>query len=189
MKAIALATAALLFATPALAATTEYSFGNDSTITYYVTHPLHHVEGVTHTLAGKISVEDGRLVGPATLSLPFVSFNSGNGNRDNTADYLIDIAHFPLVTLTIDKFDAASTDKAGDGLRETGTAVGTLSIHGVRQPVTVPLTVTTSAINLVADGDLTVSLTQFHISRPSLLFMPISDTVKVHVHAIAKRAS
>lgn len=187
MKAILLAAASLLVAAPALAAPTQYSFGNGSTITYYVTHPLHHVEGVTHALAGRISVEDGKLTGPATLALPFVSFNSGNGNRDNTADYLLDIAHFPLVTLTITQFTPSSTAKDGDGLRETGTATGVLAMHGVRQPVSVPLTVTTSPTSVVADGDLNVSLTQFHISRPALLFMPISDTVKVHVHAVGKR--
>lgn len=188
----ALAGIALLSAltAPALAAaapatTTTYVFTPETEVDYFVEHPMHHVKGVTHALAGDVAVTNDKLVTPVTIKLPLLTFNSGNGNRDNNAALILDVARFPAAAVDVQKFVETGRTKENGVTKLTGTAHGNLSLHGITRPVEVPLTVTVGANQLIVDGTLTVKLSEYKIERPSLLFTPINDDVKVAIHGVA----
>ncbi|HKR86370.1 MAG TPA: hypothetical protein VJS37_19575 [Terriglobales bacterium] len=51
-----------------------------STLTYQVSHPLHHVEGVSHAARGKGQCKAGEC--EFLIAAPVKSFDSGDSNRD-----------------------------------------------------------------------------------------------------------
>src|ERR1035438_5274320 len=51
-----------------------------STLTYHVTHPLHHVEGVSHEARGKGTCQAGEC--DFLIAVPVKTFDSGDSNRD-----------------------------------------------------------------------------------------------------------
>lgn len=169
---------------PAPAATT-YGFTPDTEVDYFVEHPMHHVKGVTHSLAGDVTISNDKLVTPLTIKLPLLTFNSGNGNRDNNAALILDVARFPAASVDVQKFVETGRTKENGVTKLTGTAHGNLSLHGITRPVEVPLTVVLGTNQLTVDGTLTVKLSEYKIERPSLLFTPINDDVKVAIHGVA----
>jgi polyisoprenoid-binding protein YceI len=170
---------------PAKAApTVTYAFGPATEIVYYVEHPMHHVKGVTKSLDGKVTFTGDKLAVPFTLSLPLISFNSGNANRDENAAHVLDVPHFPLATLAVTKFDEKSRTKTGATTHLVGTATGALSFKGVTHDVAVPVEIDVAADRLVVDGTINLKLTDYKVDRPSLFFTPIKDDVKVTVHGV-----
>ena len=124
MLLLSLAASAVLAApAPAKAApAATYGFGSGTEIVYYVEHPMHHVKGVTHALDGQVAFADGKPVAPFTLSLPLISFNSGNANRDENAAHVLDVPHYPLATLEVKQFTEKTRAKNGQATHLTGLA-------------------------------------------------------------------
>jgi polyisoprenoid-binding protein YceI len=187
--AAALSVAAPAPAAKAAPAATTYAFGPATEVVYYVEHPMHHVKGVTKSLDGKVTFAGDRLATPFTLTLPLISFNSGNGNRDENVVHVLDVPHYPLATLEIKKFDEKSRTKNGAVTHLTGTASGALSFKGVTRDVAVPVEIDVAGDRLVVDGVINLKLTDYKVERPSLLFTPIKDDVKVTVHGVGAPVS
>jgi len=62
-------------------------------------------------------------------------------------------------------------------------AAGPLTIHGVSQPLKIPITMDVAANgNVDVRAEFSVSLEAFGIERPSLVFVPIADEVPIRVH-------
>ena len=169
----------------AVSAEKPYTFGQQSELDYYLVHPMHHVKGVSHGLSGQVSLADDHLLLPFGLKLPLLTFNSGNANRDSNAAYALDVPHFPTSTLDIQQFAETSRSKDGSGLHLAGRASGRLALHGLTHTVTIPLQAVVTATKLVVDGEFVVKLTDYGIPRPSLLFRPVDDEVRVTVHGVA----
>ncbi|MEB3197411.1 MAG: YceI family protein [Candidatus Sericytochromatia bacterium] len=167
----------------------SYAFGADSTIDYHLVHPLHRVKGVSHGLKGRIVVLKDRLQTPMTLELPLISFRSGNANRDGNAAATLEVQKFPLATLLVQRFEEKERASVGDALRVAGVAHGQLSLHGVSLPVAIPLTALARPGGVTVEAEFDVSLTAHAIPRPSLLFNPVEDNVKVVVHGVAHPAA
>lgn len=173
-------------------ALTTYEVTPQSTLSYHVTHPLHHVVGVSHQLSGTFQATTqgaGELVLPITLSVPVVSFTSGNANRDRNMLTILDAAAYPSVVLTIATVDWTRHGRAGDDDTATGTAHGTLTLHGLSHPITFPVVGQIGPERMDATAHLSFLLSDYRVSRPSLLFMPIDDRVSVdaQVEAVPAR--
>lgn len=182
--------ALVLAAAPAAApaATTTYAFGKQSVVTYTMVHQLHAFEGTTATLRGKVAIAGGKLVTPLKLTIPVVSFDSGNRNRDANALLALDAGRFPSVALDVAQFTEKGRTGSGAAFEVKGDASGTLKLHGVTRSVTIPLTAKVAPDALVVDAAFEVKLTDYGIERPSLLFKPVEDEVKVTVHGVAAPA-
>jgi polyisoprenoid-binding protein YceI len=186
MKTPLITLAALLaLAAPAAAAPTAYEFGTGSEVDYFVVHPMHHVKGVTHTVRGKVLVENDHLVTPLALEIPLVSFKSGNANRDANAYNTLGVSAFPSVKLNVTKFTETGRTVRGKAIHLTGKATGALTLHGITRTVEVPIDATIDGKSLTVDAAFSVLLTTYGIERPALLFKPVEDEVKVTVHAEA----
>jgi polyisoprenoid-binding protein YceI len=103
------------------------------------------------------------------------TFDSGNSNRDSHAMEVIDALTYPQVT-----FSSTSIEAAGDSLRVSGT----LTFHGVSKPIVVAAATRWEQNRLEVEGAFTLSLTEFKIERPSLLMIPVDDTLKFSLKAL-----
>src|SRR5579872_4985060 len=78
-----------------------------STLTYHVSHPLHHVDGVSHEARGKGICKAGRC--DFLIAVPVKSFDSGDSNRDLHMIQVVRGAQFPIVTVRTQLPESAAT--------------------------------------------------------------------------------
>jgi hypothetical protein len=177
-------------AAPTLAAEQEFVLGPDSTITYTVTHPMHHVEGVSHQVSGRVRLAfDGvpELALPVRLAVPIASFQSGNRNRDRNMLMTMNAARFPVADFSFDRATWKTRRGSAPQAEAEGTVSGTLSLHGYRRAIDVPVTGRWMGDRLEVMGEFSVMATEFGIERPQLLMIPIDDRIRLAVHLIGHR--
>lgn len=168
----------LLAALLAAALPSQGSFSVDSsasTVQYTIVHKLHRVEGTSHEVEARaVLKDDGSLL--AMVRVPVASFRSGDGNRDEHMLEAMDAGKFPYVV-----FKGVAQLGAGRELPSGPLALkGELDLHGVRTPLTVPVTVVQRPDgSLQARGSFGVSLDAHHVERPSLLFVKIDDDCRI----------
>ena len=56
---------------------------------------------------------------------------------------------------------------------------GDLTFHGQTKPVAFPATLDAAGSKISVEGNAAVSLTAFGIERPSLLLIPVEDTLHI----------
>lgn len=144
------------------------------TITYKVTHPMHHIEGVCHAAQGKAKVlPDGSA--EVMVRARVADFDSGNGNRDEHMKETVDAVHFPYVIFK-GRLQALAAGEA--------PVQGEVQFHGVTRPVQLTAHIAANGAGaLHVTGDLHLTLTEFRIERPSLLFIPVHDRLPIHFDA------
>lgn len=181
------ATAVAVVAAPARAAfpDTSYELGTGSRVAYRLVHPLHKVIGTSSALQGRVAVAKDKLVTPLRLSLPLITLNSGNRNRDGNALLTLAVDRFPLAVLEVARFAESNRTAGPEGaVTVTGSATAQLKLHGVARDIAFPLTAVASPSGLTVDAEFDVSLTGHSIERPALLGIPVEDTVRVTVKAV-----
>jgi polyisoprenoid-binding protein YceI len=156
-----------------------------STLTYHLVHKMHKVNGVSHKLDGKARVTpDGKA--QVMLRAPSESFDSGNVNRDAHMKESVEAAKFPFIELKA----------LGEGLTPPSTFPTTqkksfkaqLTFHGVQQVFEIPVELTwESASKVRAQAALTLSLDQFKVERPSLMFVKVDDELKIDAKVVFTR--
>jgi hypothetical protein len=166
--------AALLFlAIPALARAESQWILKQATLTYHVIHPLHKANGVSHAARGKGICQDGEC--KFLIAAPVNSFDSGNSARDNHMLQITRGGEFPMVIVRIqlpEKDLAAPTIHADLHIWFAGQNVE------YRQ---VPLQEVTKGDEMQVSGTIPLKCSDFKIPRPTLLAMPIKNSVPVTV--------
>ena len=180
--------AALLLAAAAGSPRTLTVDAPKSVVRYHVVHKLHRVTGETRALEGKAVVQpDGSVM--AMVRAPVAEFRSGDANRDAHMQETMDVGRFPYVVFKgVVRLDAAllpvSTGPSSAAVRMEGE----LDFHGVRQRVTVPLTVEAADGALRVRGSFEVSLDAYGVDRPSLLFVKIDDACRIDLDLLLRDA-
>jgi polyisoprenoid-binding protein YceI len=147
------------------------AISGDSFLKYLLVHPLHHVEGISKDLVCTIDYDDAtHTVTAASFEAEVSSFDSGNSSRDSHAMEVLDALTFPVVS-----FKSSSIAESGQNLEVKGD----LTFHGQTKPITFPATLTSEGGKLSVAGGAEVSLTAYGIERPSLLLIPVNDTLHI----------
>ncbi len=156
-----------------------------SVVRFHVNHKLHAVDGRSSAIEGKALVDSDGAV-RAMVRIPASSFESGDANRDANMRETLEVSRHPYVVLkAAGRIDPGATP----GRPVEPTLAGELDFHGVRRPVSVPVTVTFSD-----DGGarvtarLALSLDSYRIDRPSLLFVKLDDDCAVNVDLVLRAA-
>ena len=141
--------------------------------TYEVSHPLHHVEGVSHGVKGKGVCHAGWC--DFLIAVPVKSFDSGDSNRDVHMLQVTRGAQFPLVTVRTRLADDASppaTMHADLEIQFAGQTVQykQIAIERMTQDTEMKITATVPA-----------TLTDFKIDPPNLLSIPVKNEIPIHV--------
>jgi hypothetical protein len=144
-----------------------------STLTYHVSHPLHQVDGVSHAARGKGICHNGQC--DFLIAVPVKSFNSGDSNRDLPMLQGTRGAEFPLVTVRTQMPESASTG---------ATIYLDLEVQFAGQTAQykhLPFQRASQGNETRITGTIPAKLTDFKITPPSLLTMPIKNDIPVRV--------
>jgi polyisoprenoid-binding protein YceI len=148
----------------------------ESSITYLLSHPLHHIEATSHDIVCRLEIDPAKKeIRMASVEIDVTTFDSGNSNRDSHAMEVIDAITYPDV-----QFTSTSITQHGDSLQ----VFGKLTFHGVTKDIMISAATTWSETKLLVQGNFDLSLTDFKIERPSLLMIKVDDTLKFTLNAV-----
>ena len=128
--------------------------------------------GVFKTFKGTIIFdEQNPAASKFDVTIDAASINTGNGlqNKHAKSDEWFDVAKYPVIHYTSNKFT-----KAGSGYQVTGD----LEIHGVKKPVTIPFTFQKTAKGGVFTGSFTVNRSDFHVGKPG---GEVAEQIKIDI--------
>ncbi|MGB2869235.1 MAG: YceI family protein [Bacteroidota bacterium] len=152
------------------------SVKGESSAKYHMSHALHEIEAISHDIVYTASIDtSAKTIKSVTAKVDVTTFDSGNSNRDSHAMEVIDVLSYPEVTY-------ASTAVVSS--HDTLTVEGKLTFHGVTRSISSLAVSQWSDKRLVVDATFPISLTDFKIERPSLLFIPVSDTLRFSLEAV-----
>lgn len=158
-------------------AATENWVLDHSTITYTVNHPLKTATGTSTSAKGKGTCEKGRC--EFLIAAPVKSFDSGDSNRDL---HMLEVTRggtnpMVIVRTSFDETVAARQPVALGLVIEFGGKKATYQ--------NIPFDVQRQDAGFThTKGTITVKLSDFAITPPSLLAMPLKDDVPISVDAV-----
>ena len=155
-----------------------------SVISYKVTHPLHHVVGKTTEARGKGICKNGHC--HFIVGVPVKSFDSGDGNRDTHMLQITKGADHPLITVNI---DFNSPDKKGFPKEQKADLTIQFAGKTVKYPQVALKMVPLGGSHVQVTALIALSLKDFEITPPSLLGVPIEDSVPVQVDTTWKKVT
>ena len=161
------------------AADTQWTL-EQSTLAYHVSHPLHQVEGVSHTARGKGDCSGGEC--DFLIAVPVKSFDSGDSNRDLHMLQATRGAEYPLVTVRT---------KVPEAELHAGTIRADLEIQFAGQTAQykqLSFQLTASGNEIRLSGTIPATIKDFKIEPPSLLSIPIKNEIPIRVQMTWKRA-
>jgi len=149
---------------------------DQSSMTYRLVHPLHKIESTSKDVVYDLEAD------PAAHTFRHVSgvvdvttFDSGNSNRDSHAMEVIDAIDYPEAS-----FEGSGFVQRGDSLYTSGK----VTFHGVTKDVVIGSLLRWGGGKLVVDGSFSLSLTEYKIDRPSLLMIPVEDSLNFTFTAV-----
>lgn len=149
---------------------------NDSWVSYRLVHPLHLIEATSKDVlfTATLNTSSKRVVN-VVAQVDVMTFDSGNSNRDSHAMEVVDAIGYPDVT-----FRSASTSEHGDSIH----VAGNLTFHGITRNIAASAIATWSPEKLSVRGGFDISLESFKIERPTLLLIPVEDTLRFSFVAV-----
>ncbi len=148
----------------------------ESFITYKLTHPLHEIEGTSQESACLIYADPKtKEIKNVLVEVGVTSFNSGNSNRDSHAMEVVNAISIPYA-----KFLSTSVEQNGDSIK----VYGKLTFHGITKDIVVNAAANWTEGKLVVTGAFDISLTEFHVDRPSLLLIPVNDKLSFTIKQV-----
>jgi hypothetical protein len=150
-----------------------------STLTYHVSHPLHQVDGVSHTARGKGVCHDGQC--DFLIAAPVKSFDSGDSNRDLHMQQVAKAGQFPLVTVRT---------RLPETLAGAATINADLEIDFAGQTVQykqVSFQQVTQGDEVRISGSIPAKVSDFKIDPPSLFTVAIKNDIPVRVEMTWKK--
>lgn len=162
----------------------DWATTSASTLTYHLVHKLHRVDGVSRRVEGRARLAPDGAV-QVMVRVPADSFESGNVNRDAHAKEVLEAGRYPFVVL---KASGAASPPPKFPASEERTFQAQLSLHGVEQASTLPVTLHWDAPGRVrVSARFAVSLEHFKIERPALLFVKVDDEVWIEADLVFQR--
>ena len=143
---------------------------NGSWVSYRLVHPLHLIEATSKDVLFTVTLNTAsKRFENVIAQVDVMTFDSGNSNRDSHAMEVVDAISYPDVT-----FRSASTSENGDTIH----IAGNLTFHGVTRAIAASAIATWSPEKLSVRGGFDISLESFKIERPTLLLIPVEDTLR-----------
>ncbi len=142
----------------------------DSTaVSYKLVHPLHLIEATSKEVTFDMRIDTTRKeITSVSASVDVTTFDSGNSSRDSHAMEVVDAITYPDVV-----FKSTGVRAHGD----TCSITGSLSFHGITKTIIAEILPIWSANRMHVNGYFGFTLSDFKIERPSLLMIPVKDTL------------
>jgi polyisoprenoid-binding protein YceI len=180
--AAALAVVAMLLAGSAMGPSravaqvkTVESAATSSFLTYRLPHPLHEIESTSREVRYRVGIDTVKHeIKSVTATVDVMTFNSGNSNRDSHAMEAVDALTYPEAGFT-----GGAIIQNGDSIN----VAGMVTFHGVSKAATMRGTVRWLPDRVEVKGGFSLSLTEYGVERPSLLMIPVGDTLRFDLDA------
>jgi YceI-like domain len=172
-KQLLILAALLILALPRLVPAQSRWVLEQSALTYHIFHPLHDADGTSHAARGKGICQAGEC--NFLIAVLVNSFNSGNSNRDLHMLQVTRGAQFPLVSVRFQVPEAALA---------LPTIHADLQIQFAGQTAEykqIPFQRVTKGRAIEVSGTIPLKLSDFKVSRPELLAIPIGNEVPIKV--------
>ncbi len=150
-----------------------------STLTYHISHPLHEADGTSHAARGKGICHAGEC--NFLVAVPVKTFDSGNSNRNL---HMLEVARggqFPMVVVRFELPESALASPTVRANLEVQFAGQTAEYKQV------PFQLVAKGNETQVTGTIPLKLSDFKITPPSLLAMPIKNLVPVRVDTVWRR--
>lgn len=180
-----------VFIAPTVEAQTHYAIlTKESSVQYFMKHPMHDWEARSNAVKGSIDLVTDLASAKVNLTIPVTSFDSHNGNRDSHVAETVESYIYPAVTFMSTKITRLSAaDDSANTIGEHKSiwqVEGLLNFHGVNKKIVVPVTLTQSGKHLAAEGEFECKLTDFDLKPPSLMMVATKDWLKISFSLIAE---
>lgn len=150
-------------------------------VSYRITHRFHEIEGKSTAVQARALVSRDEI--KVQVRIPVTSFNSGNKNRDANAMAAVEAAKYPFV-----EFKGTGRPCAMVAGTCKFPLQGTLAFHGVTQPVQTEVEINLIRPNAaLARFGFLVRLEDYHVERPSLLFIKIENAMPIQGEILMER--
>jgi hypothetical protein len=166
---------ALLLVFPLIARADSQWVLDKCTLTYHVDHPLHHVEGTSTDARGKGVCHAGEC--DFLIAVPVKSFNSGDSNRDLHMMQITRGALYPMVVVRTEIPQSELNSSTIHANLEVQFAGQTAHYQNL------PFQLVKNGKNVRIAGTVPAKCSDFKISRPELLTIPIKNDIPVSVDA------
>jgi polyisoprenoid-binding protein YceI len=158
-------------------------------IDYMLGATLHTVHGTFLLEAGMIRFDPATGAASGALIVDATSGASGNGSRDRRMHKeIIESQQFPEIVFTphhvAGQLEGLS---AGQGPYEVQVS-GTFRLLGQDHDFTIPVALRPSGSQLQASSDFTIPYIQWGLKNPNTLFLHVTPTVEIDVHAVGRLA-
>lgn len=144
------------------------------TVEYRMVHKFHKVTGVSKAMVVRGTVDGSGLKLMARAQVR--TFDSDNANRDEHMMETVEGEKYPWVSVRA----AAPGFKLPTSGSATINVNAEVELHGV--PVTHPIAIkveTKDGVHFKASFEFDESLTAHKIERPSLMFVPVDDNIRI----------
>jgi polyisoprenoid-binding protein YceI len=161
---------------------------DESQITTKITDPFGKVvDGAFRLRQGEASGDPDRLMESALVDLVIdaASYNSSVGLRDqDVQEYYLEVKQHPVV-----RFNGTVVEKPERASQEAWqiTVKGRLDLHGVQREIVVPVRLLYQQNRIVAQGSFRLSLAEFNIAVPRLLFWKAGNQAEVNFRLVGER--
>jgi polyisoprenoid-binding protein YceI len=175
-------------------------------ITWTMSAPLELIVGTTSAVRGEVALDRENLMSAETrarIEVDLAQFRTGIGLRDrHLRDVFLETARYPQAVFTLERVSSATCDSLPPDTVVQASAAGVLELHGVRRPVTIPITLLyvrevlpgEPALLPAKPGNLLritaefeVLLADYGIKRRGII-LQVDDSVRVGVSLLATDA-
>jgi polyisoprenoid-binding protein YceI len=175
-------TTTVLLTMPFLALAEELSvrhvpLASESRLSYRLSHPLHAVTGVSRAFQCEVDLGPDTTRARVHVKVSAASFNSGNATRDANVLELLEAYRYPYVEFF------------SDSLRREGArwrVFGALTFHGVRRQLDFTVTPKIAGDRTTVRGGFGIRLSDYRVPRPTLLWIPVSDSLRIDLSLVAR---
>jgi len=149
-----------------------FSHKTSSWISYEGKHPLHSWKAVCREVDCVVTYdEDESKLETVAISAKVMAFDSRNTNRDSHALEALEALSYPKINFTSAQLSRSESDLIING---------SLNFHGVTKPLTIIAKTYTEGKVIRVEGAFPITLSEFKVERPALLFVKIEDKIKVN---------
>jgi polyisoprenoid-binding protein YceI len=142
-----------------------------SKVIYAMKHPMHEWTGTNKDVNAVLVYDEAtKTIKQVAVSLKVSGFDSGNSNRDSHMVEVLESIKYPSIS-----FSSNTIVIAGDKV----TAKGNLTFHGVTKPIEITGTLKEAGKKLQINSDFTVLLTDYKITKPTLLGVASENELKM----------
>jgi len=153
-----------------------------SAIYYTGSHPFHDWKGTTSQIDIITNCDIISSDCEAIISVPIMSFISGNDNRDSNMSFYVDAFSYPLVKISFSHLNISNFLFREEPLNIDGK----IDFHGFKVVQGIPLFITKENDTILIRSEFSIKLDSFEVDQPSLLMVPIKNEIKIFVNISGK---